>query len=233
VVTVNDNIFVPDNVNHVIHVIIPQGSVRTICGNGQEGYADAQGADAHFHYPYGLVLDAKDNLLVVDLGNHTIRRVTMTGAVSTVPDNGEKGVADGVVAAARFNRTYDLVVNGEGVIVVADCNNHRLNKIVGGQVTTITDRSEPDPADGADVVARFNGSYRLALDEHGRLLVSEFADGYHGEDTLRVVEASLTPLCGWVRWRKSHKTRRRRCPSRRWLRLRRWKTMESFWKVTP
>jgi hypothetical protein len=114
----------------------------------------------------------------------------MAGAVSTVAGNGEAGFADGAGAAARFNRPIDVVVDGEGVIVVADNYNHRLRKIVGGQVTTLAGSSEPGTADGAGAVARFNFPCTLALDERGRLLVAE-VEGK--EDTLRVVEASLAP----------------------------------------
>ena len=80
-------------------------------------------------------------------------------------------------------------MDGEGTIVVSDWKNHRLRKIVGGQVTTLAGSSEPGTADGAGAVARFNKSCRLLLDERGRLLVSED----DREDTLRVVEASLAP----------------------------------------
>ena len=129
-----------------------------------------------------------------DFGNHAIRCVTIAGVVNTVADNGEKGFVDGVTAAARFKWTYDLVVDGEGVIVVADTDNHRRRKIVVGQVTTVAVRSEPGTADGADTVARFNGTHRLALDERGSLLVVVMTGGEGKEDTLRVVEASLAPL---------------------------------------
>jgi hypothetical protein len=66
-------------------------------------------------------------------------------------------------------------------------DNHRLRKIVDGQVTTLAGSSEPGTADGAGAVARFNQPYRLAIDERGRLLVSEVGR----PDSLRVVEASL------------------------------------------
>ena len=82
---------------------------------------DAQRADERFNQPCGLALDAEENLLVSDSGNHAIRRVTMEGAVSTVADNGETGSADGSGADARFNGTCALVIDGEGVIVVTDC----------------------------------------------------------------------------------------------------------------
>jgi DNA-binding beta-propeller fold protein YncE len=193
VVAANGDIFVSDRNNHAIRVITPQGAVRTLCGNGQAGFADAQGADARFNVPFGLALDAEENLLVADFGNNAIRRVTMAGEVSTVAGNSAKGFADGAAAAACFNGPCDIVVDGEGVIVVADSNNHRLRKIVGEQVTTLAGSSEPGTADGAGAVARFNQPNRLALDERGRLLVLEHAGGRGRFDTLRVVEASLAP----------------------------------------
>jgi hypothetical protein len=124
----------------------------------------------------------------------------MAGAVSTVAVNGEEGFADGAAAAARFNGPNALVVDGEGVIVVADTGNHQLRKIVGGQVTTLAGSSEPGTADGAGAVARFNKPYRLVLDERGRLLVAELAGSGGRTDTLRVVDASLAPPLWMGRW---------------------------------
>ena len=106
---------------------------------------------------------------------------------TTVPGNGVRGYADGVGAAARFYHPIDIVVDGEGTIVVSDKENHRLRKIVGGQVTTLAGSSEPGTADGTGAVARFKTPCWLAIDERGRLLVSEVGR----EDALRVVEASL------------------------------------------
>jgi hypothetical protein len=111
-----------------------------------------QGVDARFNCPDGLALDAEENLLVADYGNNAIRHVTMAGVVGTVTDNGEEGFDDDVGAVAHFNRTCDVVVDGEGVIVVADTYNHRLRKIVGGQVTTLAGSSEQNTTDGAGAV---------------------------------------------------------------------------------
>ena len=106
---------------------------------------------------------------------------------TTVAGNGVQGYADGAGAAARFNFPVDIVVDGEGTIVVSDRDNHRLRKIVDGQVTTLAGSSEAGTADGAGAVARFKEPLRLAIDERGRLLVAEFERA----DSLRVVEASL------------------------------------------
>jgi len=113
-------------------------------------------------------------------------------------------------AAASFNRPNGNVVDGEGTIVVAGIDNHRMCKIVGGQVTTLAGSSEPGTADGTGAVARFNQPYRLAFDERGRLLVAEAAGGEGRTDTLRVVEAApWQTWCCW--WRGSVSPRTGEC----------------------
>ena len=52
-------------------------------GNGQSGFADGQGADTHLNQTTGLVMDPEGNVLVADYSNHSVRKVTMAGAVST------------------------------------------------------------------------------------------------------------------------------------------------------
>jgi len=188
VVAPNGSIYVSDSANHAIRVITPAGSVRTLCGNGHAGYADGKGADARFNNPCGLAWDADENLLVADAGNNAIRRVTIAGQVSTFSGNGVPGFADGVVAAARFNRPVDIRLDGKGSIIVADMNNHRLRKIAGGLVTTIAG-SKCGLADGPGAVAQFSRPCALTLDERGRVLVAE----YGRQDTFRLVEASLVP----------------------------------------
>ena len=83
----------------------------------------------------------------------------------------------------------DVVVDKEGRILVADCDNEKLRKIVGRQVTTLAGGSDAGTADGAGAGARFKKPYAMALEERGRLLVAELGR----EDTLRVVDASLAP----------------------------------------
>jgi hypothetical protein len=185
----NDEIVVVDTYNHAIRVVTPGGAVRTLAGNGEAGFADGQGAAARFRHPQGLARDKDGSILVADGGNNAVRRVTMEGEVSTVAGNGEAGYADGEGAAARFNDPTGVVVDKEGTIVVADCNNGRLRKIVGRQVTTLAGGSEAGTADGDGAGARFKNPWRLALDERGRLLVAELCRA----DTLRVVDASLVP----------------------------------------
>ena len=190
-------LIVADSGNHAIRVVGRDGWVRTLAGNGQSGSVDGKGLAARFDNPSSLALDVDGSILVSD--QLTLRRVTMEGMVTTVAGNGdEEGFADGVGTNARFSHLCDVVVDGDGVIVVADQGNHCLRKIVrdgaGYLVTTLVgvpgrERNEFQ-VDGNGAAFRLSNPTTLALDGHGRVLVSEHPPS---DKTLWVVDASLAP----------------------------------------
>jgi sugar lactone lactonase YvrE len=190
-------LIVADTGNHAIRVIERDGMVRTLAGNGQRGSVDGEGLAAQFRNPSRLALDIDGSILVSD--ESALRRVTMEGLVTTVAGNGEQnGFADGAGTNARFSNLCDVVVDGDGVIVVADMENHCLRKIVrdgaGYLVTTLVgvpgrERNEFQ-VDGNGAAFMLSNPTTLALDGHGRVLVSENPPS---DETMWVVDASLAP----------------------------------------
>jgi len=78
-------VFVADAGNHVVKAITPAGELRTVAGQaGTAGRNDGKGIAAHFNQPAGLALDAAGSLLVADTGNRALRKITASGAVSTL-----------------------------------------------------------------------------------------------------------------------------------------------------
>src|SRR5439155_9960990 len=47
---------------------------------GSSGTNDATGTAARFTHPYGVALDSTGNLYVADTENHTVRKITPSGA---------------------------------------------------------------------------------------------------------------------------------------------------------
>lgn len=65
--------------------ITPAGTISDFVGaQAPCGTSDGLGSAARFQDPSGLALDTLGNLYVADTGNHTIRKVTPTGAVTTI-----------------------------------------------------------------------------------------------------------------------------------------------------
>ena len=94
-------------------------------GVGAVGSADGTGAVARFNFPNGVAVDSSDNLFVADSANHTLRKITPGGVVTTVGGlAGTAGSADGTGAAALFNSPYDVTVDGAGNLYVVDSYNN-------------------------------------------------------------------------------------------------------------
>jgi DNA-binding beta-propeller fold protein YncE len=116
--------------------------VDTLAG-GQPGYEDGPGWKARLNGPSALALEPGGTILVADSRNHRIRRVTDVGKVTTVagsgPSEGMGGRADGPVEQARFRYPSGVAVGPAQEIYVSDTGNHRICRIAGGQVSTVTD----------------------------------------------------------------------------------------------
>lgn len=79
------SLYVADTDSHTIRKISPAGVVTTVAGQAnQSGYADGSGPQARFKKPIGVVVDAAGTVYVADQENHTIRKITPAGEVSTL-----------------------------------------------------------------------------------------------------------------------------------------------------
>lgn len=104
------NLYISDAFSHTIRKLALDGQVSTLAGlAGEAGSTDGTGAAARFSTPMGLAIDTAGNLYVADSGNHTIRKVSPAGVVSTVAGvAGQSGNVDGDRASARFTKPSRL-----------------------------------------------------------------------------------------------------------------------------
>jgi phospholipase C len=179
------NVYVADTGNHTVRMIAPAGAVTTIAGSaGNSGSDDGTGGDARFNGPAGIAVDTATNVYVADTGNHTIRRITPAGVVSTIAGSaGTSGANDGlgVVLAggslipARFKSPAALAVDGGRYLYVADTGNHTIRRISPtGVVDTLAGSAgNPGATDGTGPNARFNNPGGIALDTTGNLCVAD------------------------------------------------------------
>jgi len=126
-------------------------------------------------------------VLVADTGNHTIRRITPAGVVTTVAGTaGLSGSAAGVGAAARFSSPSGIAVDTAGKIYVADTFNHAIRRIaLSGAVSALAGTpGVAGTSNGAGAAARFTLPTGIALDSAGQAYVADA-----GNNTVRRVTA--------------------------------------------
>ncbi len=147
----------------------------TLAGRAGIGAEDGPRTDARFSNPHGLTYDLAGNLFVADTGNHTIRKISPDGTVTTLAGKaGQSGITDGVGAAARFNAPQGLAADRHGNLYVADTGNHIIRLITpAGIVTTLAGQpGKAGTADGAASAALFDAPDRLAVDQSGAVYLS-------------------------------------------------------------
>ena len=142
------------------------------------GSANGNGTSARFNQPTGMAVNGAGDVIVADRGNHTIRKVTPAGDVTTVAGvAGSPGLVDGAVGVARFNAPGAVALDNAGNIYVADTGNHNIRMITpAGQVSTFAGPTTPgSPAylDGTGNAARFNTPSGIAVDSSGNVYVAD------------------------------------------------------------
>ena len=176
-VDLTGNLYLADSQNHAIRKIDRNGMVSTFAGQlGTRGKSNGTGAQAQFDSPCGIGSDQHGNLFVSDTGNHTVRKITLEGVVTTVAGiAGQSGFANGAASSALFSSPLGIKVATTGPIFVCDSGNHVIRGISpSGIVTTFAgDHGVWGSDDGIGLEARFNGPVGLALDNQGNLFVSD------------------------------------------------------------
>lgn len=175
-VDANGNVYVSDATANTIRKITAAGVVSTLAGlAGTPGSADGTGTNARFAVPYAVAVDATGTVFVVDHGNHTIRKMTAAGVVTTLAGTaGSAGSADGSGAAARFRYPSGVAVDRDGNVFVADTDNHLIRQITpSGEVTTVGGAGSPGSTDGVGTAARFFNPKGIAANAAGRIYVAD------------------------------------------------------------
>ena len=174
------NIFVADTGNHVIRQITSLGVVSTFAGGaGIVGSTNATGTAARFSSPRGIAVSKSGSgeVFVADAGNHTIRRISGGGVVTTLAGTaGSGGSADGTGAVARFSSPAAIALGSGSNLFVADTGNHTIRQIVTttAAVTTLAGSAGTSGyQNGTGTAARFNAPAGIAADGLDNVYVAD------------------------------------------------------------
>ncbi len=90
---------------------------------------------------------------------------------------GISGSTDATGTAAKFNAPYDLTVDMDGNIYVADYNNDTIRFVTqAGVVTTLSGLAHTTGStDGTGITARFSNPASVAFDASDNLYVADYS----------------------------------------------------------
>lgn len=189
-VVVGSSIYIADAANSRIRKVTFSDIATPLVGGAPEvstfvgstwGHADGDSSTGRFKAPAGITYiatGAHQGFYVTDSTSHTIRKIDISGNVTTVAGvDGQSGSAesdDGTGASARFNTPLGITSDGTSILYVVDSANHRIRKVDlgnSGVVTTLAGSAEGN-SNGSFAVATFNSPSQI-LFEGGVLYVSD------------------------------------------------------------
>lgn len=210
------NVYVGDCVNYCVRKITPDGTVTTLAGlAGNRGCIDGTGAQARFNGLYGMDCDAEGNILLTDVFEWKIRKITPDGVVSTLgstdfepwflavdKQNGDIFVSSttGIYkwtneesTQISTNHTKGIALDKEGNLYAADQLLHGIVKYKAGtwQPETLVGKGISGFMDGAFEDALFNFPSDIAFDPNGDMYVAgngSWNGGEHPDQSIRLLD---------------------------------------------
>ncbi len=173
-----DRLFFTDSNHNRIIVAAPDGRVREIIGDGQEGLRDGTFAKARFFRPQGLCFDPRQNVLyIADTENHAIRQVDLERrVVTTLAGDGHQGKSRqprGAGKDVELNSPWDLVRVGD-TLYIAMAGSHQIWQLdlKSRQVSLFAGSGRENIMDGPRATAALAQPSGLATDGE-RLFVAD------------------------------------------------------------
>jgi hypothetical protein len=144
-----DRLLIADGGNHRVRRVEDDGRLRTIAGNGRQGF-DGDGGpaiEASLNFPEALFVDPAGRLYIDDEWNNAIRVVDAGGTIRTVMGTGFPGRAfiGGVARVSPLDDPETVLATPDGIIVSDAANGRVLRISRSGIVELVAGRSEIAP----------------------------------------------------------------------------------------
>jgi len=172
------NLYATDIYNHVVRKVTPSGTITTVAGNGQSGYAGDGGAatSASLNQPNAVAVDAAGNLYVADEENLRIRKIDTSGVMTTVAGNGQCCYSGDGGAATNAQLCYPTGVTADasGDLFIADSCSARVREVFssGGTITTVAGNGNYGYAgDGYLAIGATLTPYAVSADSAGNVVI--------------------------------------------------------------
>ena len=182
VIDENGNMYLCENSMHRIRKITPSGTVSLFAGSdnaaGSSGFINGTGSSVRFNVPTSMVYDeVNQHIYISDHGNNVIRRVSLSGAVTTYAGTGTQGHVDGQGSDARFNSISDMDVDEMGNLWLVDVNNRAIRKVTPDNwVSTIAGNGENAFRNGVGSDALMMNPVDVSCDNRGNVFFTDMYD---------------------------------------------------------
>jgi sugar lactone lactonase YvrE/alpha-tubulin suppressor-like RCC1 family protein len=151
------------------------GTLATFAGDAATAsFLDGAGTIARFSGPSHMGFDYNYNLFVNDQNNNRVRRISLSGLVTTYAGTGAASSLDGPGSSATFNSQRGLCIDKVGNLYVSEFNGFKIRKITQTRnVTTYAGTGASGTSDGSGnrYTATFTLPEGITIDSEGSLFI--------------------------------------------------------------
>jgi uncharacterized protein (TIGR03437 family) len=174
------SIYVADQNNDRVRQISAGGSLSTVAGGGAAGsLGDGLTAiGATLDDPTALAFDSSGNLYIADTHDNRVRRVDVTGMITTFAGDGDTAGYGGEGDPATLtpiSAPQGVATDSAGNVYIADTNHNRVIQVnQAGNIQTVAGTGTAGyGGDGSTALAELNGPTGLAVDGNGNLYIAD------------------------------------------------------------
>ncbi len=170
-------LFVGERGNNAVRRIEPDGAVSSFSGKMDAGMLrDGGPAEARFDSVWGIAIAPGGGLVVSDMSNCAIRRVSASGDVFTLAGTVDQlGFADGKGLGHRIDGGLSVCADEDGNVYVADYGRSIIQRRAPNGTLSVFAGTlgVAGHADGPGQSAQFAGPVGMAIDRAGNIYVAD------------------------------------------------------------
>ena len=146
--------------------------VKTVAG-GAAGAVDAQGTYATFNNLHGISMDS-GNIYAADYNGNRIRKISPTGAVSSVAGDGTQSFGTGPALTAKMYSPGGCYSDSIGNLFIAVFGSNRIQMLSSAVISLYGGSGAASSVDGFRTVASFYAPTAITVDPTDNVVVADW-----------------------------------------------------------
>jgi len=173
------DLFIADYTNDVVEEVTPARMLPVVAGVvGKSGPPTPGPASrSELYRPYGVTVDAHNDLFIVDQVNQVVEEVAPAGRLSVVAGDGSKGLPiPGPATSSHLNDPDGVALDAHGDLFIADWDNGVVEEVTpAGKLSVVAGviGKPGPPTPGLATRSKLISPHGVAVDAHGDLFISD------------------------------------------------------------
>ena len=168
------NLILADLNNKRLRIVDTSGIIKTIIGGGavEDGWPATY---ASLNSPNGICSDAAGNIYIADYLDHRVRKVDLSGIITTIAGTGISGYSGdgGPATMANLQKPNSVITDAAGNVYISDIGDERIRMVnAAGIISTFAGGGSG--GDGIPATAaNLNGPVGVTADGLGNIFIAE------------------------------------------------------------